>query len=147
MTLAEFINKKNGVPFGHPKSLRNNLYRALGAKNFSDFWTYWNPIFGYYLGTKVYRPLKKYIPANIALILTFVFCGSIHDLVTTLIRKQISLFFSVWFFIMVICVIITKITRYNLSTKKWIVRAMANTTIIGLSFYATHLLNHILHFY
>jgi hypothetical protein len=61
MKLSEYIKKRNGVPFGHPNSLRNNLERSLGANNFSTFWNFWNPIFGYYLGTTVSRPLKKNI--------------------------------------------------------------------------------------
>ena len=40
MNLAQYVKKKNGVPMGHPKSLRNNLYRSLGAKNFATFWTF-----------------------------------------------------------------------------------------------------------
>jgi hypothetical protein len=52
MTLGEYIKKRNGVAIGHPQSLKNNLSRSLGAKNFSSFWHHWNPIFGYYLGKK-----------------------------------------------------------------------------------------------
>jgi hypothetical protein len=62
MNLSEYVEKRNGVPIGHPSSLRNNLHRSLGAKNFSVFWNFWNPIFGYYLGTKVFKPLKKVFP-------------------------------------------------------------------------------------
>lgn len=46
MTLGEYIKKRNGVEIGHPQSLKNNLYRSLGAKKFfivlalleSNFW-------------------------------------------------------------------------------------------------------------
>ena len=58
MNLSEHVKKRNGVPVGHSNSVRNNLYRSLGAKNFSAFWNFWNPIFGYYLGVKVFKPLK-----------------------------------------------------------------------------------------
>lgn len=56
MNLSEYIKKKNGVPIGHPKSLPNNLKRAIGAKNFATFWNNWNPIFGYYLDIKIFKP-------------------------------------------------------------------------------------------
>lgn len=59
MKLSEYIKKRNGVPIGHSKSLQDNLQRSLGAKNFSTFWHFWNPIFGYYLGTKIFKLLKK----------------------------------------------------------------------------------------
>lgn len=147
MTLSAYVKKRNGVPFGHPDSLRNNLQRSLGAANFSTFWNFWNPIFGYYLGLKIFRPLKKKIPVVSSLLLTFIFCGLIHDLVTTLARGRISLFFSVWFFLLGIAVVISKRTRYNLSKQKWILRALANILIIGTCFLFTHFLNGFFRFY
>src|SRR5690606_29446263 len=113
MNLSEYVKKKNGVPIGHSSSLKNNLQRSLGAKNFSSFWNFWNPIFGYYLGKKIFKPIKKWIPAGIAVVLTFVFCGLIHDLVTTIVKREISLLFTVWFLIMGIVVVVSKHTNYN----------------------------------
>lgn len=147
MKLSEYIKKRNGVPFGHPNSLRSNLERSLGAHNFSAFWNFWNPIFGYYLGTKIFRPLKKIFPTGFSLVLTFVFCGLIHDLVTTLIRGKISLFFSVWFFLMGMAVLIAKQTNYDLSNQKWIFRALVNLSIAGVCVYITNQLNTIFSFY
>lgn len=147
MNLSEYVKKRNGVPIGHSNSLRNNLYRSLGAKNFSVFWNFWNPIFGYYLGVKVFRPLKKVFPIAFALILTFVFCGLVHDLVTTLIRGKLSLFFSVWFFLMGIAVAITQYIDYDLSKKQWAYRAITNILIVALCILFTVLLNKALKFY
>lgn len=147
MNLSEYVKKRNGVPIGHSNSLRNNLYRSLGAKNFSVFWNFWNPIFGYYLGIKVFKPLKKVFPIAFALILTFVFCGLIHDLVTTLVRGKLSLFFSVWFFLMGIAVVITQYINYDLSKKQWAYRTTVNILIISLCTLLTILLNNILKFY
>lgn len=59
ITLTDYVRKRNGVSIGSPRSLINNLYRSLGAKNFSTFWNDWNPIFGYYLGKFIFKPLKK----------------------------------------------------------------------------------------
>lgn len=147
MKLSEYIKKRNGVSFGHPNSLRSNLQRSLGANNFANFWHYWNPIFGYYLGTKIFRPLKKVFPIAFSLVLTFIFCGLIHDLVTTLLRGKISLFFSVLFLLMGIVVLISKKVNYDLSNKMWIFRALINMSIIGLCFFLTNGLNKILKFY
>lgn len=118
MKLSEYVIRKNGVPSGHPKSLTNNLTRSLGAKNFASFWTFWNPIFSFYIGTKIFRPLKTIFPEAIALLMAFVFSGLIHDAVTTIVRLKISLFFSIWFFIMGSLVLITKLLRYDLSNQK-----------------------------
>lgn len=147
MKLSEYVKKRNGVPIGHASSLQNNLKRSLGAKNFSTFWNFWNPIFGYYLGTKIFKPLKIIFPAGIALILTFIFCGLIHDFVTTLIRGKISLFFSVWFLLMGIVVLISKHFDYDLSNKKWIFRAFVNLSIISFCIILTNYFNTIFRFY
>ncbi len=147
MNLSEYIKKRNGVPVGHPDSLRNNLQRSLGAKNFPSFWNFWNPVFGYYLGTKVFKPLKKIVPAGIAVIITFVFCGLIHDLVTTLLRRRLSLFFTVWFLLMGIAVVISRQLNYSLSHEKWVVRAFVNISIVGVCLLLTISLNIIFGFY
>ena len=147
MRLSEYVKKRNGVPIGHSKSLKNNLQRSLGAKNFSTFWNFWNPIFGYYLGTKIFKPLKKLFPIALAVILTFSFCGLIHDLVTTLVRGKLSLFFSVWFLLMGTTVTISNYFYYDLSKKEWIFRAFINLTIIGMCLFLTNYLNTIFKFY
>lgn len=98
MNLSEYVKKKNGVPIGHSNSLRNNLQRSLGAKNFPVFWNFWNPIFGYYLGKKIFKPLNKMLPTGFAVVLTFIVSGLVHDLITTLIRGKLSLFFLFGFF-------------------------------------------------
>lgn len=147
MNLSQYVKKRNGVPFGHPDSLRNNLYKSLGARNFSTFWSFWNPVFGYYLGTKIFKPLKRLFPSAFSLLLTFVFCGLIHDLVTTVVRGKVSLFFAVWFLLMGIAVLITKHFNYDLSSRKWFVRTLVNLIIIVLCFFLTYCLNIIFKFY
>lgn len=119
---------------GHPQSLTNNLYRSLGAKNFSSFWHYWNPIFGYYLGIKIFKPIKRFLPTAISLIITFGFCGLIHDAVTVLFHGHTSLLFSIWFLFMGSTVLVTKYFKNNFSDKKWIIRALANLFFILICF-------------
>lgn len=139
MTLSEYIKKRNGVPLGTPNSLSNNLHRSLGAKNFSTFWKYWNPIFGYVLGYYVFKPLRKFTSPEIALMLTFFICGLFHDLVTLLFAHKTSFLFSFWFILMAISVLISRLIKQNLFTNSWIIRASANLLIIGstlvLAFY------------
>lgn len=144
MTLGAYIEKRNGVPMGHSKSLSNNLYRSFGARSFAVFWTYWNPIFGYYLGTRVYKPLKNFLPAAIALVLTFIFCGMVHDLVTTVVRGDLSLFFSIWFAFMGNAVLVSKGMKQDLSHQPWILRALANLLILGACFGLTYYLHNFL---
>ena len=132
ITLTEYIKKRNGVAIGNSKSLRNNLYRSLGSKNFSTFWNYWNPLFGFYLGKYIFKPLKTFFPVTVAFLLTFIFCGLVHDIVTTLFRGKTSFFFTIWFLFMGTAVLITKWFNHNFSRHKWIVRTVINLTIIGL---------------
>ncbi|MDX5420072.1 MAG: acyltransferase [Hymenobacteraceae bacterium] len=129
---------------GSTNSLRNNLYRSLGAKSFSAFWSYWNPIFGYYLGYSIFKPLKNYLSPGFALIITFLFCGLIHDAVTTIFRGGISLFFSTWFLLMATGVLATRWLKQDLSTKPWEIRAMANLLMIGCCFFLARYLHSLL---
>lgn len=141
ITLAQYIRRRNGVSPGASRSMRNMLYRSFGAKNFSTFWIYWNPIFGYYLGKFIFKPLKKYFPYSLAVISTFIFCGILHDLVTTVIRGRLSLFFSQWFLLMGVCVITSNILKYDFSRFLWITRALINLFIVTTCFLMTLLIN------
>ena len=131
MTLTDYIKKRNGISIGSPKSLRNNLYRSFGSKNFSTFWNYWNPVFGYYLGKFIFKPIKKIFPVAVSLLFTFIISGLIHDIVTTIFRGKISFFFSIWFLFMGLAVLITRTLKHNFSRQIWIVRAFINLSIIS----------------
>ncbi|MCX2839629.1 hypothetical protein OQ279_15890 [Salinimicrobium sp. MT39] len=132
INLSDYVKKRNGVSMGSRGSLRNNLSRSFGAKNFSTFWTYWNPIFGYYLGKFIFKPSKRIFPASIALVITFLVSGLIHDTVTVLLRGKTSFFFTVWFLLMSFAVLLTKILKHNWSKQSWLVRALNNFIIIVL---------------
>lgn len=98
--LRDYILKRNGLPMGHSKSLSNNLERALGAKNFSRFWVYWNPIFSYYLGRYTFKPLHKIINKQFSLVITFFLCGLLHDAVTKMVRGETYFFFLFSLFVL-----------------------------------------------
>lgn len=138
MTLAEYILKRNGVPAGNPSSLRNNLIRSLGARNFSTFWVYWNPIFGYYLGYGIFKPLKKYLPEYISLIITFFACGLIHDLAAILFIQKTSFLFSIWFLFMGTTVLISRSLNQDFKNQSWGVRALINLLIIGICLFLAY---------
>lgn len=134
MTLAQYIKKRNGVPLGAKKSFRNMLYRSLGAKNFSEFWRYWNPIFSYYLGKLVFKPLKTVLPSSFSLVITFVFCGMLHDAVATLAGWKFVIFFTPWFFFMGLGVVLSNFFKINYSGLFWILRAFINIVYISVCF-------------
>ncbi len=135
LTLAQYVKKRNGVPLGDSKSLRNMLLRSFGADSFAGFWQYWNPIWGYYLGKFIYSPLVRVFPAAIALISTFVVSGLIHDLVTMGISRSITFFFTPWFFLMGIGVVLGRVTGMDLSNRSWLTRAIVNLIylVVGIA--------------
>lgn len=129
---------------GSSGSLRNNLRRSFGAHNFAVFWNYWNPIFGYFLGKFIFKPLKKLLPIALSLVLTFVFCGLVHDAVTVLFRGGTSFFFTGWFLLMSLAVLLSKYFPYDASKQAWLVRAIINISIIATCYALTIYLTKIL---
>ena len=135
LTLSEFVEQRNGVPLGDSRSLRNMLQRSLGATSFARFWQYWNPIWGYGLGKYVYAPLQRVLPAALAVIMTFVVSGLIHDLVTMALRRSVTFFFTPWFLVLGIGVVLGRAVNMDLSNLPWWIRASINLTylIIGVA--------------
>lgn len=130
ITLAEYVRRRNGAPFGAPGSLRNMLHRSLGAKSFAKFWQYWNPIWGYVLGRHIYAPLRRILPATLALLLTFAISGGIHDLVIVLVRRSATLLFTPWFVLMAAVVLVGQALHIDYSKRSWASRALINLSQI-----------------
>ena len=131
LTLAQYVQRRNGVPLGHPKSLQNMLYRSFGASSFAKFWQYWNPIWGYGLGRHVHTPLQQVLPPALALIATFIVSGGIHDLATMAVRGSAAFLFTPWFFLLGIGVVLGRLAKMDLSHQAWGLRVFANLTYLS----------------
>ena len=131
LTLAQYIRRRNGVPLGSAGSLRNMLPRSLGAGSFAGFWQYWNPVLGYGLARYVYSPLKRVLPTAAALIMTFVVCGALHDLVIMAIRGSATFLFTPWFFLLGVGVVFGRAVGMDFSSRPWLIRAFVNLTYVG----------------
>lgn len=131
MNLSDYIKKRNGVPLGASYSLRNMMFRSFGAGKFSKFWKYWNPIWSYYLGKYIFKPLKIIFPASLSLLITFAFSGFLHDLVIMLLRWEFALLLTPWFLFMGSCVIIGDYAKIDYSKFTWTIRASINILIIS----------------
>jgi len=107
------------------------LSHSLGAGKFSIFWQYWNPIWGYYLGIYIFKPLKLFLPQALSLIITFVVCGFIHDLVIMLLKWKFTLLLTPWFLFMGLSVILSESAKIDYSKLPWIARATINIIIIS----------------
>jgi len=132
MNLSDYVKKRNGVPLGATDSLRNMLFRSLGAGRFSIFWKYWNPIWGFYLGKYIFKPLKTIFPPPFSLIITFVVCGFIHDLAIMLLKWEFTLLLTPWFLFMGHSLILEDYLKIDYSKFPWIVRAVINIVIISI---------------
>ena len=144
LTLAQYVQRRNGVPLGDSNSMRNMLHRSLGARSFARFWQYWNPIWGYGLGKYVYAPLQRVLPAVVALILTFVVSGGLHDLATMAVRGSVAFLFTPWFFLLGIGVVLGQAAKMDLSGRPWLFRAGVNLAYLIICLGLTLLIKKIL---
>lgn len=126
MTLAEYVQFRNGVPLGDSASLKNMLARSLGAGSFAEFWRYWNPIWGYALGRYIYTPFSSTLPRALALLLTFAVSGGLHDLAVTLVRRSGVFLLTPWFLLMGIGVVIGRALDVEYGERAWVTRMAIN---------------------
>ncbi|MBB4659924.1 MBOAT family O-acyltransferase [Parvularcula dongshanensis] len=115
MTLAQYVRRRTGLPLGANGSLEAMLGRAFGARSFAGFWRYWNPIFGYYLLYRVYTPTSKVVPRPVALVVTFLACGALHDAVTLAVRGSTAFLFTTIFAFFAGGVLLGEAARLDLS--------------------------------
>ncbi|MDB9721072.1 hypothetical protein OAA67_04260 [Winogradskyella sp.] len=106
------------------------IARSLGAGKFSIFWKYWNPIWSYYLGKYIFKPLKIIFPPALSVILSFAFSGFLHDLIIMLLRWNFELLLTPWFLLMGFCVVLGDYAKIDYSKFTWIIRAFINILII-----------------
>lgn len=137
ITLAQYVRKRNGVALGAKHSMRNMLYRALGAKSFPVFWHYWNPIWGFYLSRYILQPLSGLVPNWFAVVATFFVSGALHDLAISLVKWDISVLFTSWFTLMGFVVVLAKFWGVSYPQFTWIVRACINVLIVAGTFFVS----------
>ena len=123
LSLGQYVRRRNGVPMGASGSFRGMMVRAFGAASFAGFWRYWNPIFGYYLGRYIYTPASRVVPRPLALVVTFLACGAIHDAVTVLARGTTRFLFTWWFLFFALGVVLGEAAGLNLARRPFAVRA------------------------
>ncbi|WP_221029772.1 MBOAT family O-acyltransferase [Actomonas aquatica] len=113
------------------------LRRSLGAESFATFWVYWNPIWSYYLGRGVFRPLHRVLPESLALALTFLVSGALHDLAVSLLKWRVVFFFGPWFLLMGLLVVISKVAGLSYGSVPFAGRVALNLTFIVATFALT----------
>ena len=141
LTLASYVKLRNGVPLGAAGSMRSMLTRSFGAANFGTFWQYWNPIWGYYLAKYIYHPCRKWLPRSFAIIVTFAVSGALHDVAASLAAGRIISFFTLWFMLMGMVVVVTQAFSISLQQYHFVFRALCNAAIIVASYALSRLLH------
>lgn len=134
LSLAQYVKRRNGVPLGGKGALSKMLKRSLGAESFQQFWQYWNPIWGYYLAKWFFWPLSRFLPRTLAVVLTFIISGVLHDLAIILLTKQFSFFITLWFSIMGILLVILSALKVTYEKFSWASRALINLMFIVVSY-------------
>ncbi|WP_346840051.1 hypothetical protein [Microbulbifer sp. SAOS-129_SWC] len=137
VSLGRYVKKRNGVALGATGSMRNMLSRSLGAGEFAAFWHYWNPIWGFYLSRNVMRPLNAFLPNWLAVLLTFMVSGAIHDAAVSLAKWKAIFFFTPWFLLMGLVVIISKYLSLSYHTYPWTIRCAINLFFIAFTLWLT----------
>lgn len=130
-SLRAFVLARNGVPLGHPDSLRQMLERSLGASSFRGFWRFWNPIWGYALGRWIYGPATLVMPRSLALVLTFAISGALHDLAIGLLRGGATGFLALGFSWLGLGVLIGDALRMDLGRLPWAARAAVHLSAVA----------------
>jgi hypothetical protein len=77
------------------------------------------------------------LPFWLATILTFVVSGGLHDIAVILVKWRITFFFTPWFFIMGLLVVVTKQLNISYRTYSWLIRAVFNLAFILMSLMLT----------
>ena len=116
------------------------LFRAFGARSFQVFWRHWNPIWGYYLSRDIMRPLANFLPIALATLVTFLVSGALHDIAVSIIKWKIVLFFTPWFGLMGLVVIVSKAVGISYGQVSWPIRALTNASFIFVSLGITYFL-------
>ncbi len=125
-TLSPYVELRNGVPLGDSNLLPNRLHRSLGAASFAGFGQYWSPIWGYGRGKYAYAPARPMLPPAVAILLTFLVSGAIHDLATMAVSRSFAFLFTPWFFLLGVGAVLGRVGGMDVGKRPFWQRATAN---------------------
>lgn len=117
MTLEEYIQYRTGTT-SIGLMVRNMFFKPFVSPSLRAFWQYWNPSWGYFLLFYCYKPLKAILPHWASLMLTFLVCGLLHDVIhivpRVMRRGEFAFpFITVWFLIISAGILLTDYLQIN----------------------------------
>jgi hypothetical protein len=133
ISVRVFVLQRLDNPTGPWSAVKKMFRLSFGAKSFTEFWRYWNPVHHYYLSNYIYKPVRKVLPRSFAVIITFVFCGFfLHDIVH-IAYTGIPLI-TVWFMLLGIVVLIGEFLNMDLSSRSGVFRVIVNLVYLLATF-------------
>lgn len=117
------------------------ILRPFTAPSLRMFWNYWNPLYGYYLGRHIFKPLSRFLPDSLSLILTFLFSGFfLHDLFGWPMTVWSKGFFlppvATWFLLMALGILVTDGLGIKFKGCGWFITGLLHASFLV----GTHLL-------
>jgi hypothetical protein len=142
MTVEEYIKYRTGS-IDPLKVIKVIFTKPFKASSLRKFWWYWNPGYGYFLLFYCYRPLRSVLPHSMALIITFLICGFLHDILyivpmAIMDGGKIPLpFVSTWFLFISIGIIISEYLRIDFKNIQSEIRPIIHFGFLALTFAST----------
>ncbi len=131
-TLRRYLDYRLGRQGGR-KAWFNFFLKPFGAASFAQFWRLWNPLYGYFLYCKVYRPLSRVLPRAGAVLLTFVLCGFLlHDVPAwVVVRRVLPPGATIAFTLFGLGVLVSEALHMDLSRWPLVARAALNVAYLA----------------
>lgn len=142
MTLEAYISYRTGAE-DVSQIVRNMIVKPFMASSLRSFWNYWNPGYGYFLLYYCYKPLRKLFPDGLSLLITFLICGMLHDLIYILpmmLQSNGSVpipFVTTWFVLIAFGLLISDYFHIHFRGITPKVRPVLHLGFLGSTFYAT----------
>jgi hypothetical protein len=131
ISYREYEQRRLGAASTEWAKIKVMLRRSLGSDSFAGFWRYWNPLFSYYLSYRCYRPLVRFLPRSLAVILTFAVSGAIHDFFASLVLWEVSVFFTSLFAVFGMVIVFEEGLGLHFRWASFWLRCCINGAILG----------------
>jgi len=131
-TYAEY-ERRLGNPNTRWAGIAHTFRRSFGASSFAGFWRYWHPMFSYYLFYQSYKPLARFLPRSLAVILTFAVSGAIYDLFASLVTADLFVLFVPVFVVFGLLVVVEEGLGSSFAGMPfWLRTVMHSGVIVGI---------------
>ena len=139
-TYRQYERRKLG---GHTDSAAGILHmvrRSVLASSFAGFWRNWNPLFSYYLLYYSYRPLQRQLRRSLAVMVTYLLSGAVHDLAASALLRRFVFLFTPTFGLFALWVILEAGLGVSLKNLPPRIRPLYHLGLIAGSFFLVSLL-------